>query len=119
MFVDLDAAFHSDNPLEVESLKNGCKAIVHFANGDKYSGQIKNFRYHGEGEMKYKNGESYDGEWANGAQNGQGTLTKDGKKIKGTFKDGVLDSVVENGLPTERTAEASEADFKKSLMSDA
>ena len=46
--------------------------------------------------MKYKNGESYDGEWANGAQNGKGALLKNGKTVKGSFKDGVLESVSEN-----------------------
>jgi hypothetical protein len=69
--------------------------------------------------MKYKDGECYDGEWLNGVQNGVGTLKKGGKTIKGTFRDGVLESVAENALPSERIPENSENNFKKSLISDA
>lgn len=119
ILVDLDVSFHTENPLDVEELKTGCKAIIQFGNGDKYCGQIKNFKYHGEGEMKYKDGECYDGEWLNGVQNGVGTLKKGGKTIKGTFRDGVLESVAENALPSERIPENSENNFKKSLISDA
>jgi len=57
--------------------------------------------------MKYKDGECYDGEWLNGVQNGVGTLKKEDKTIKGTFKDGVLESVAENMLPSERIPENS------------
>jgi len=93
--------------------KNG-KAIrgtIIRANGEKYVGELKNNKYHGQGTFTKKgakwvgewkdgklqgrgtaffsNGNKYIGEWKDNIENGQGTHTwANGDKYVGEFKDG-------------------------------
>ena len=48
--------------------------IVH-KNGEKYVGEIKNYKYNGNGTYLYQNGNIYEGEFLDGLQNGQGIFT--------------------------------------------
>ena len=39
---------------------------------EEYIGKIKNGKYNGEGEIKYKSGDMYKGEWKDGKKEGKG-----------------------------------------------
>jgi len=61
--------------------------------GYKYVGEWKNGQRHGQGTITYssgpRGGEKYVGQWKNGQPHGQGMLTKpDGRKFIGKFKNG-------------------------------
>ena len=58
------------------------------ANGDKYVGNFKDEKYHGQGTYTYANGDKYVGNFKDGKIYGQGTYTyADGAKYVGNFKD--------------------------------
>ena len=55
---------------------------------DKYVGEWKNDKQHGQGTYTWANGEKYVGEWKNGNKHGQGTFTwADGEKYVGEWQD--------------------------------
>ena len=39
--------------------------VMHFDNGDKYEGQIKEKKFHGKGKYEYANRDYYEGEYEN------------------------------------------------------
>jgi hypothetical protein len=53
-----------------------------------YSGEIRDGKPHGKGNMKYPNGQYFTGQWVRGKRHGGGVLT-DGAKIlfDGTWKN--------------------------------
>ena len=58
-------------------------------NGEKYYGELKDGRCHGQGTITFKDGSKYLGEWKDGEYHGQGTETlPNGDKYVGEFKDG-------------------------------
>jgi hypothetical protein len=58
-------------------------------NGDKYVGEYKDGKYHGQGTYTWPDGEQYVGEYKDGKRHGQGTNTfSDGAKYVGEYKDG-------------------------------
>ena len=57
--------------------------------GDKYVGEFKDNKFHGQGTYTYADGQKYVGEWKDDKGHGQGTYTRaDGAKYVGEFKDG-------------------------------
>jgi len=59
-----------------------------YANGNKYVGEFKNDKYHGQGTYTYANGNKYVGEWKDDKRNGHATFTfANGNKYVGEFKD--------------------------------
>ena len=65
--------------------------------GDKYVGEWKDGKEHGQGISTWKNGTEYVGEFKDGLKNGQGTLTyqdhltyPDGTKYVGEWKEGYI-----------------------------
>ena len=59
------------------------------AQGDRYFGEIKNGKAHGQGSVIYANGDEYEGGWREGKMYGQGTVIfSDGSKYVGEWKDG-------------------------------
>ena len=57
--------------------------------GDKYVGEFKNSKEHGQGTYTYANGDKYVGEVKDGLTHGRGTYTwASGSKYVGEFKDG-------------------------------
>jgi len=57
--------------------------------GDKYVGEYKDDKKNGQGTYTFANGNKYVGEFKDGQPNGQGTYTfADGDKYVGEFKDG-------------------------------
>ena len=71
---------------------NNCYGTYAFAGefaGDKYAGEWKDNKMHGQGIYSYANGDKYVGEYKNGAMHGQGTYTfANGDKHVGEFKNG-------------------------------
>ena len=60
-----------------------------YADGDKYIGEFKDDYLHGQGTYTWANGNKYVGEFKDGKQHGQGTFTwADGDKYVGEYKDG-------------------------------
>ena len=60
-----------------------------WANGNKYVGEYKNDKMHGYGTFTSPPGHKYVGEWKNGHKHGQGTFTfADGRVEKGIWKKG-------------------------------
>ena len=56
--------------------------------GDKYEGEMKDGRFHGQGKLTFADGREYIGEFKNGLRNGQGTLTThDGDRYEGEWKE--------------------------------
>ena len=65
-----------------------CIGTITFANGDKYVGEYKDAKYHGQGTYTFANGNKYVGEYKDGKYHGQGTYTFDsGNKYVGEWKD--------------------------------
>ena len=57
--------------------------------GDKYVGEIKDGNYHGQGTYTFANGNNYVGEWKDNKQHGQGTYTfADGEQQTGYYLKG-------------------------------
>jgi|ETNmetMinimDraft_11_1059920.scaffolds.fasta_scaffold86435_1 hypothetical protein len=60
-----------------------------WANGNKYVGEYKNDKMHGYGTFTSPPGHKYVGKWKNGRKHGQGTFTwADGNKYVGGWKKG-------------------------------
>ena len=72
---------------------HNCFGTYTFASGNKYVGEYRDGKYHGQGTYTYANRDKYVGEWENGQRHGQGTMTyADGEKrvggwVYGNFRD--------------------------------
>ena len=56
--------------------------------GDKYVGEYKDGKPHGQGAKTFSNGDKYVGEFKDREKNGQGTVTRsDGRKYVGEWED--------------------------------
>ena len=63
--------------------------IILLPNGDKYEGEFKNEKFHGQGKYSFSNGNIYEGEFKDGKSHGLGSVTlPDGDTFVGYFKDG-------------------------------
>jgi len=67
------------------------KGILYYkTEGDKYDGEFRDSKFHGQGTYTFANGNKYSGEFINGLYNGIGTFTfLDGTKYNGMWKDGL------------------------------
>lgn len=64
---------------------------ISFRNGDKYKGELKNSKMHGQGTFIFSNGGRYIGEFLNGKFNGYGKLIdQDGSIFEGNFIEGII-----------------------------
>ena len=78
-----------DCPSNTSLTWNNCFGTLTFASGDKYVGEFKDDKYHGQGTYTYPNGDKYFGEYKEGIRTGQGTSTfNSGDKYVGEWKDG-------------------------------
>ena len=76
---------------------------VIFDDGEKYVGETKDYKFHGQGTYTYAGGEKYVGEWKDDNKHGQGIYTyADGAKYVGEFKDNLY-----HGQGTARYADGS------------
>jgi len=63
--------------------------VKNYANGDKFEGQIKDGKRHGQGTFHSADGDKYIGEYKDDKMHGQGTYHfADGDKYIGEWKDG-------------------------------
>jgi len=59
-------------------------------NGEKYVGEFKDGKRHGQGKVTIPNGSKYEGEWKDDEFNGQGKYTfSNGGSFVGLWKDSV------------------------------
>jgi hypothetical protein len=70
-----------------------CQGSQIFESGNKYVGEWKDNKHHGQGTLTWSDGSKYVGEWKDGKHHGQGTLTFAsgefaGDKYVGEYKDG-------------------------------
>ena len=54
---------------------DNCYGTYTYPNGDKYVGEYKDGKRHGQGTYTYPNGNKYVGEYKDGKRHGQGTYT--------------------------------------------
>ena len=74
-----------------------------WGNGDKYVGKYQDGKRHGEGTYTYASGNKYVGRWKNGNYHGQGTYTfADGSKDVGEWENNKL-----NGYAIQYNADGS------------
>ena len=59
-----------------------------YANGDKYVGERRYSRNHGQGTYTFADGEKYVGEYKDGKKHGQGTFTF----TNGTIEEGLFEN---------------------------
>ena len=52
---------------------HNCFGTYTYANGDKYVGEFRDGKFHGQGTFTFANGNRYIGEFRNGKRSGQGT----------------------------------------------
>ena len=80
----------SDNscPTDPNAIWHNCVGTYTYDGGDKYVGEWKNNKKHGQGTYTYPDGSIYVGQLENGDFNGQGSLTlANGDTYVGEFKD--------------------------------
>jgi len=58
-----------------DGAKNNCFGTVTYSNGEKYDGEWKDNKKHGQGAHTWPNGDKYVGEYKDGVPFGQGTYT--------------------------------------------
>ena len=57
-----------------------------YLDGEKYEGDWRNGKYHGQGTYTWKDGQKYEGEWDNGKRTGRGKMNfPDGREYTGGF----------------------------------
>ena len=78
-------------PKDQSQTYHNCFGSYIFDDGDKYVGEWKDDKFHGQGTYYYSNGDRYVGEWKSDKQHGQGIFYySDGDTDKGEWKDGEL-----------------------------
>jgi len=66
-----------------------CVGTRDYSNGDKYVGEWRDDKRHGQGTYTFASGSKYVGEFRDSEKNGQGTYTfADGDKYVGEYRDG-------------------------------
>ena len=69
---------------------HNCFGIGTTASGNKYVGEFRDGKYHGQGAFTFVSGNKYVGEFRDDKQHGQGTYTfASGSKYLGEFRDGL------------------------------
>lgn len=79
-------------PCPATGYKHNCSGTYTFANGNKYSGEFKDDKYHGKGTYTFADGDRYVGEWRDDLRNGDGIEYRLDRAIisAGQWKDGAL-----------------------------
>ena len=78
-----------DCPSDTSVRWNNCFGTFTFASGNKYVGEFKDNKKHGQGTFTWTNGDKYVGEYKDNKRHGQGTFTfASGKRLVGYFMNG-------------------------------
>ena len=76
-------------PSDTSVLWTNCVGTFTFPNGEKYVGEFRDEKYHGQGTYTFPSGEKYVGEYRDGKHHGQGTHTfPNGQIYVGEHRDG-------------------------------
>ena len=91
LFVSVGSGFASDlPPCSNSRYFDNCFGTYTFSNGDKYFGEYRQDRRHGEGTYVFSDGEKYIGEWKNGQPHGLGSYSfADASYYKGNWSEGL------------------------------
>ena len=82
-------------PSDQSKRYHNCFGTINLNNGDKYVGEFKDDKKHGQGTYTFSDGENYIGEYKDDIKHGQGTYTFGknsewaGDKYVGEFKDDI------------------------------
>jgi len=88
-------------PEDQDQRFHNCFGTYTFASGNKYVGEWRDDKQHGQGIETSADGDNYIGEFKDGKRHGQGTFTfADGEKYVGEFKDGNYHGQGTYTLPT-------------------
>ena len=89
LFVSVEKSFAQPPcPSNSNAYYDYCFGTVKYANGDKYTGEWKEDKAHGQGIYTYANGNKHVGEYEENKANGQGTYTyANGNKHVGGYED--------------------------------
>ena len=78
-------------PEDPNQLFHNCFGTYTTADGDKYVGEWRGDKQHGQGTYTFADGDKYVGEFRDGLPNGQGTHTSaDGRVKEGIWENGEL-----------------------------
>lgn len=91
--IDKSSSFFSEDEVPLRIIKNSEKISRHifFANGDLYTGPLKDGEKHGNGIYIFANGLKYTGQWKNDKMNGFGSLSfPDGGIYYGQMKNNTI-----------------------------
>ena len=78
-----------DCPADQSAVFDNCFGTYTWPDGQKYVGEYKDDKKHGQGTYTWPDGVKYVGEYKDDKKHGQGTLTSpDGVKYVGEYKDG-------------------------------
>ena len=76
-------------PSDQSARWHNCFGTYAYPNGNKYVGEWKDNKMHGQGTYTFVSGDKYVGEWKDGKMHGQGTYTfANGTKNNGYFMNG-------------------------------
>lgn len=71
-------------PCPVSGYRHNCYGTSVSASGNRFVGEFRDDKYHGQGTIAYKDGEVYSGEFRDGLRDGQGARTyRDGLDLEG------------------------------------
>ena len=71
------------------------EGVMHFSNGDVYTGKWSNGLQSGKGDMRYADNGLYSGSWQKGRHHGDGSMTyANGDKFTGKWTGGNRDDAV-------------------------
>uniref|UniRef100_A0A672QPZ2 MORN repeat-containing protein 4 n=1 Tax=Sinocyclocheilus grahami TaxID=75366 RepID=A0A672QPZ2_SINGR len=80
------------------------KGELKFADGTCYKGHFENGLFHGSGVLVFPDGSRYEGEFAQGKFQGVGIFSRfDGMKFEGEFKSGHVEGYVDLGCVSHTT----------------
>ena len=90
LFGSVGSGFASDlPPCPSSGYKNNCFGTFTFASGNKYVGEVKDNKKHGQGTFTWADGNKYVGEFKDNKRTVQGTYTYvNGDKYVGEYRDG-------------------------------
>ena len=99
---------HKGKRAVLKVLPKATKLIsIHWPDGRKYSGEIRDYDPHGSGTMIWSNGGVYEGIWRDGKPHGNGIYTGPGKRVyEGDWREGCFGIVDSKRIFLATTAEA-------------